>query len=165
MNTSESKKFKTNYKFYIFLISGITLVGNIGKEKGSIWWPLIGCYLITPFHIMGYTSFLLTTLLGIIAFQIFAKTWRRQIRDPPGLCKRFFIITICISLYISLWGAYIYFNLKITTKDGDKIKFRDAAGNFIKSPAFQEFSKNLKNLWIHLLEHGFGSTFQQLIER
>ena len=114
---------------------------------------------------MGYTSFLLTTLLGIIAFQIFAKTWRRQIRDPPGLCKRFFIITICISLYISLWGAYIYFNLKITTKDGDKIKFRDAAGNFIKSPAFQEFSKNLKNLWIHLLEHGFGSTFQQLIER
>jgi len=143
---------------------GITLVGNIGKEKGSFWWPFIGCYLMTPFHIMGRTSYLLTTIMGILAFQIFAKTWRRQVREPPGQCKRFFIILICFSLYLSLWSAYIYFNLKITTADGDKIKFRDAAENFIKSPAFQEFTQTLKNLWLHLLEHGFGSTFQQLIE-
>ena len=107
----------------------------------------------------------MTTLVGIIAFQIFAKTWRRQVREPPGFCKRLFILTICVSLWISLWGAYIYFNLKITTSDGDKIKFRDAVGNFIKSPAFQEFTKTLNNLWQHLLQHGFGSTFQQLIER
>ena len=37
-------------------------------------------------------------------------------------------------------------------------------GNFINSPAFQEFQNNLKSLWTHLLEHGFSSTFQQLIE-
>lgn len=143
---------------------GITLVGNIGKEKGSIWWPLLGCYIITPFHIMGYTTYLLTTILGIVAFNMYSKSWRRQVDPPVGLCKRFFIIIICISLYTSLWGAYIYFNLKITTKDGDRIKFRDAAENFIKSPAFQEFQQTLKHLGLHLMEHGFASTFQQLIE-
>lgn len=143
---------------------GVTLVGNIGKERGSIWWPLLGCYLMTPFHLYGYTSYIYTTIAGIIAFNMFAKQWRRQIRDPHPVCTRFLIITLCFGLYVSLWGSYAYFNLKITTKDGDRIKFRDAVGNFINSPAFQEFQKNLKSLWTHLLEHGFSSTFQQLIE-
>ena len=40
---------------------------------------------MTPFHIMGVTSYLLTTIMGILAFQIFAKTWRRQVREPPGI--------------------------------------------------------------------------------
>ena len=43
-------------------------------------------------------------------------------------------------------------------------RFRDAAGNFLKSPAVQEFSKNLYALYEHALEHGFWSTFQQLID-
>jgi len=143
---------------------GITLVGNIGKERGSIWWPLLGCFIMTPFHIFGYSSFVFTTISGIIAFNMFAKKWRRQIREPHSMCKRFLIITICFSIYISLWGSYAYFNLKITTKEGDKIKFRDAVGNFINSPAFQEFQQNLHSLWTHLLEHGFSATFQELIE-
>lgn len=54
--------------------------------------------------------------------------------------------------------------MKIVTKDGDKIKFRDAAENFLKSPAFQEFQETFKHLFKHLFEFGFQSTFQQLIE-
>ena len=119
---------------------------------------------MTPFHILGISTYLMTTIVGIFAFQWLSKSWRRQVRDPPNMCKRFFIISICFALYLSLWGAYMYFNLKIVTQDGDKIKFRDAVENFIKSPAFQEFTETLKHLWKHLLDHGFTSTFQQLIE-
>ena len=119
---------------------------------------------MTPFHLFGYSSFVFTTIVGIIAFNMFSKQWRRQIREPHSVCKRFLIITICFTLYVSLWGSYAYFNLKITTKDGDRVKFRDAVGNFINSPAFQEFQQNLHSLWKHLLEHGFTSTFEQLVE-
>lgn len=54
--------------------------------------------------------------------------------------------------------------MKIIVNDGDEIKFRDALGNFLKSPAVQEFSKNIQSLFNHGLEHGFWSTFQQLVE-
>lgn len=143
---------------------GIWLVGNIGREKGSIRWPLLGCYLTTPFHIMGYTSYLWTTVLGIIAFLYKAKQWKRTVREQLPLGKRLLILLLCGSLYASLWGSYLYFNCRIVTKDGDRVKLRDAARNFLKSPAVQEFARNLNNLWHHALAHGFWSTMQQLIE-
>lgn len=67
-------------------------------------------------------------------------------------------------LYASLWGSYVYFNLKIVTQDGDEIRFRDAVGNFIKSPAFQEFANNLGILIEQLKHHGFGAAWKQFIE-
>ena len=41
------------------------------------------------------------------------------------------------SIYSSMWTGYVFFNLRFTTTDGDEIRFRDAVGNLIKSPAFQ----------------------------
>lgn len=143
---------------------GIYLVGNIGNHQGSLRWPLIGCYIMTPVHIMGYTSFVWTTIMGIIAFQMYSKSWRRQIRPPRSKCSQFFIVFICFNLYLSMWSCYIYFNLTIVTKEGEKIKFRDAVGNFLQSPAFQEFSKSAKHLWKHMLDHGFWSTLEELVE-
>ena len=35
---------------------------------------------------------------------------------------------------------------------------------FINSPTFQEFQQNLHSFWKHLLEHGFTSTFETLVE-
>ena len=79
---------------------GIFLVGNIGKQKGSFWWPLLGCYIMTPFHILNFTSYFYTTALGILAFQVFARSWRRQIREPNTRCKQFLIIIVCFSIYL-----------------------------------------------------------------
>ncbi len=162
---------------------GIWIVGNIGKQQGSIKWPLLGCYLTTGLHVFGYTTYIWTTLAGIIAFQMKSRSWRRTIREPLPFWKRVLILVLCsnelnltkvlirsniriisASIYASLWGCYIYFNLKIVTKDGDRIKFRDAAKNFLNSPAVQEFTKNVGKLWEHMLEFGFWSTMQQLIE-
>ena len=49
---------------------------------------------------------------------------------------RILILTLCGSLYISMWGSYLYFNAEVV-QNGDKIKLREAVGNFVKSPAFQ----------------------------
>jgi DnaJ family protein C protein 22 len=139
-------------------------VGNIGKERGSIWWPLLGCYLTAPFHVLGYSSYIWTTLCGMIGWQLKSKQWKRFVRDPNPNWKRILIVLMAFGLYLGLWSSYVYFNLKIVTKDGDKIKFRDAAENFLKSPAVHQFKDNLGHLWKHMWEHGFWSTMSQLIE-
>ena len=67
-------------------------------------------------------------------------------------------------LYTSLWISYVYFNMRIVTRDGDEIPVREAVGNFLKSPAFTQFRSNVAELWGHAWEHGFFSTLQQLID-
>ena len=74
------------------------------------------------------------------------------------------ILCTCCCLYTTLWGGYVFFNLRFTTTDGDEIRFREAVGNLMKSPAFQEFSKNVGALYSHCLEHGFWSAWGQLID-
>ena len=44
------------------------------------------------------------------------------------------MLTLCGALYLSMWSSYLYFNAEVV-HNGDKIKLRDAVGNFIKSPA------------------------------
>jgi DnaJ family protein C protein 22 len=58
----------------------------------------------------------------------------------------------------------MYFNMRIVTRAGDEVPFRDAVFNFVKSPAFQDFKANVGQLWDHGWEHGFWSTFQSLID-
>ena len=60
--------------------------------------------------------------------------------------------------------SYIYFNMRITTGDGDTIPVRDAIGNFLRSPAVQQFWANCGKLWEHGWKHGFYSTFQMAID-
>lgn len=63
-----------------------------------------------------------------------------------------------------MWCSYAYYNMHIVTKDGDVVKLRDAVSNFVRSPAFQQFSENSKLLYQHAMEHGFGSAWKRLIE-
>jgi hypothetical protein len=37
---------------------------------------------------------------------------------------------------VALWSSYFYYNAEVV-HNGDKIKMRDAVGNFLKSPAVQ----------------------------
>jgi len=104
------------------------------------------------------------TQAGIMFFNWKAKAWKRKIDKPKPFWKRFLVLFLCCSLYSSLWCSYIYFNLRITTKDGDEIRFRDAVGNFIKSPAFQQFSHNVADLYEHAKREGFASAWQKLID-
>ena len=52
-----------------------------------------------------------------------------------------------------MWTGYVFFNLRFTTTDGDEIRFRDAVGNLIKSPAFQG---------IRFIEHDFRCCLEKV---
>merc|ERR1712218_681694 len=48
--------------------------------------------------------------------------------------------------------------------NGDRIKLRDAVGNFVKSEAVQEFWRNLQQLYRHMQHHGWWATWSQLVD-
>ena len=123
---------------------GVWVVGNIGREKGAIYWPLFAAYLVSPLYMFYNYGFSVITLSSIIAFQWKAKKWRRTIETPAPFWSRMLVLVMCCALYSSLWSGYIFFNLRFTTTDGDEIRFRDAVGNLIRSPAFQGMCVNLE---------------------
>uniref|UniRef100_A0A0K2V1Q9 DnaJ homolog subfamily C member 22 n=2 Tax=Lepeophtheirus salmonis TaxID=72036 RepID=A0A0K2V1Q9_LEPSM len=143
----------------IFVAFGIWMVGNIGKEKGSIFPTLIACYIVVFF-----IPIFVMTLIGVIIFQIFSRNWRLPEEESKSRVKSTVVLIILGLIYLGLIFSFLYFNFTVMTAAGDEIKFRHAIKNFLKSPAVQEFSKNLRKLFQHMLEFGFFSTAQQLMD-
>jgi len=139
---------------------GVWVVGNIGGWKGSFKRPLLGCYLTLPAYLYGMNVVSWTTILGAYCFK---RQWRTPAKSSRTWYARILVLTLCGSLYISMWSSYLYFNAEVV-HNGDKIKLREAVTNFIKSPAVQEFSRNLHLLWQHMLQNGVWSTWSQLVE-
>jgi len=139
---------------------GIWVVGNIGRWKGSLSRPLLGCYLTLPAYLYGMNIVSWTTIIGAYCFK---REWRGMGRPSRAWYNRLLILILCGSLYMSLWTSYLYFNAEVV-HNGDKIKLRDAVGNFVKSEAVQEFWRNLRQLYAHMQHNGWWSTWSQLVE-
>ena len=112
---------------------GIWLVGNIGRWKGNISRPLIGCYLTLPAYLYGMNVVSWTTIIGAYCFR---REWRSMGKPSKPWYIRLLVLSLCSCLYLSMWGSYLYFNAEVV-HNGDKIKLREAVGNFVKSPAVQ----------------------------
>ena len=76
-----------------------------------------------------------TTILGAYCFR---REWRGMGKPSKPWYVRLLVLTLCGSLYLSMWGSYLYFNAEVV-HNGDKIKLRDAVGNFVKSQAGQVY--------------------------
>jgi len=103
-----------------------------------------------------------TTIIGAYMFR---RSWRVSPSSSAvwPWWRRLLVLSLCGLLYGGLWSSYLYHNAEVV-HNGDKIKLRDAVGNFMKSPAVQEFWRNLVLLWSHLQHNGFWSTWSQLLE-
>lgn len=139
---------------------GVWLVGNIGRWEGNLKGPLLGCYLTTPLYYFGINAGSLCTLAGAYCFR---RRWRKIEPDTSSACKSFAVLVVAGLVYSSMWGSYMYFNAEVN-HNGDRIKLRDAVGNFIKSPLVQEFQRNVRDHWNHMLEHGFMSAWTNLVD-
>merc|ERR1719195_2528104 len=73
------------------------------------------------------------------------------------------VLAACGARYLAMWSSYVYFNEEVV-HNGDRIKLRDAVGNFVKSEAVQEFWRNLQQLYRHMQHHGWWSTWSQLVD-
>ncbi|XP_013782612.1 dnaJ homolog subfamily C member 22-like [Limulus polyphemus] len=143
---------------------GIHLVGNIGREQGSFWWPLLGAYLTYPLYFWSLNSVFWTSLFSQCFFNWYSKKWRRKPLPRRHICKRLLVLTFCGALYISLWGSWLYFNCTVTDQSGDEIKCRDAAKNFFTSPMWQEFKSVMKDIYVFAQYNGWKEIWHQLIQ-
>merc|ERR1719367_2269474 len=53
---------------------GVWVVGNIGREKGGIGWPLLAAYLSSPLYIFYNFGFTVVTLSSVVAFHWLASS-------------------------------------------------------------------------------------------
>ena len=141
---------------------GIWLVGNVGRHEGSISPALIGSYVLSPVFLWYPNSVFFCSLTSYWSFQRWGLKWRKNRGPPKSLLKRMLIWIICIALYSSLWTSWLYFNCTID-KDGETIKCRDAAKNFLNSPFWKEFKVVMRDLWNYVQHHGISGVWEELI--
>ena len=72
-------------------------------------------------------------LSGAYAFK---REWRPMGRAGRAWYVRAAVLAACGALYLAMWSSYVYFNAEVV-HNGDRIKLRDAVGNFVKSEAVQ----------------------------
>lgn len=145
---------------------GVWSVGNIGHQRGSIWWPLLTAYvsLILTYVTDESTAFTLMILISSFAFDTFAKRWKPKQKHRPSFVRRFLIIGICCLIYGSLWGSYFYFNATVTDEDGEEIPIREAIHHFLKSPWWLDVKQCLNDVWTYAQVHGIWETWKQIVE-
>ncbi|RWS07939.1 dnaJ subfamily C member 22-like protein [Dinothrombium tinctorium] len=143
---------------------GVHTVGNVGRHKGSITYALLGAYLTAPLYFFSTNSVFWTSLLSTIIFNKYGKQWRRTPHPKSSLFKRSTILCFCAILYLSLWCSWFYFNCSLEDKNEQTIKCRDAAKNFLKSPAVQEFRQVFEELRQYVAIHGWGGLWKEIVE-
>nr|CAD7426619.1 unnamed protein product [Timema monikensis] len=161
-----------NWRFLIVLAPlacalGVWTVGNIGREQGTIWWPLVAAYATFPLYYYfedDTTAYSLMTFVSSLAFDTWSKKWRRTPPKKKSLAKRITTLTVCGVLYLSLWGSYFYFNTKLTDSEGEEIPVREAIHHFFTSPWWVDLKQSLHDTYVYAQHHGWVETWRQIID-
>ena len=108
---------------YFFLLPGVFLVSNIGNQKVSPKWPLLGACVSIPWLINDSESMALTALFSTVVAAK-KREWRVERLRFKGRCrlvKRILVLSVCASLYLSMWTSVLLLNVKVTSKDGTQV--------------------------------------------
>ncbi|XP_076342578.1 uncharacterized protein LOC143242866 [Tachypleus tridentatus] len=62
-------------------------VGNIGREQGSFWWPLLGAYLTYPLYFWDLNS------VFSVFFNWYSKKWQRKPLPRRSISKRLLVLS------------------------------------------------------------------------
>ncbi|XP_012279311.1 dnaJ homolog subfamily C member 22 [Orussus abietinus] len=146
---------------------GTWVVGNIGREQGSIWLPLLTAYCCYPtLYYIGDDSTWMGLMVTTTAFVFdsFSKEWRLRPRKKRSLPRRLAILLLASVIYLSLWGSYFYFNATITDSEGEEIKISEAVKHFLTSPIWLDLKTNLEEAWRQVRHQGFWATWAQLVD-
>ena len=127
---------------YYIVVLGYWYVGNIGRERGSIWIPLALTYAAYPtyYYISDESTwFSLLVVIAGLSFDTFSKEWRLQPKKKRSKLRRFTVFAVAALIYTSAWGSFFYFNAMITDDEGEPIKLTEAFKHLFTSPIWLEF--------------------------
>lgn len=144
--------------------SGVYLVGNVGRHKGTFSRALFGAYLSFPLYFIYDAPIIVTSFASLSFFNSTTKAWRRNTKPNKSLARRLAFLSCCGFIYLSLWSSWFYFNCTIVTEDEEPVKCRDAAKHFFKSPIWKEFVHVWGEIWNTLKKHGWREVWRSFIE-
>ncbi|XP_068215912.1 dnaJ homolog subfamily C member 22 isoform X1 [Palaemon carinicauda] len=139
-------------------------IGNIGREQGSLKSAMVGAFLVFPASLFYPPLANWSAVSSTLVFNQWGKKWRRTPYPRHSLCRRLMVLGLCTTIFLSLWFSFLYFNATVTDKTGERIKLRDAAENFLNSPMFLEFKKNMKQLYNDIMEDGWQNAWSNFVE-
>ncbi|XP_076286972.1 TM2 and DnaJ domain-containing protein wurst [Lasioglossum baleicum] len=142
-------------------------VGNIGRERGTIWFALVAAYLCYPtFSYIGDETIwmCLMTIASALSFDSFSKKWRLKPQQRESLVRRLFHLGLVAALFTSLLVSYFYFNAVVTDSEGEEIKLSEAIQHFLTSPIWLDLKACLEATWNQAVHQGFWATWAQLID-
>lgn len=142
--------------------SGIHLVGNVGRQKGSFKIALLSSYVSMPVYLFVNRGVLINTLVAYFLFELYGIQWRRTRERSKPLLIRVLYLTLAASLYISLWSSWIWFNCKYTDQEGEITKCRDMIRDFFDSPSWREMKQILRDIKIYVQVYGISSVLDEL---
>ncbi|KZC04778.1 PREDICTED: dnaJ homolog subfamily C member 22 [Dufourea novaeangliae] len=168
----EDEVFGINFRYLLLLTPlvialGVWMVGNIGREQGSIWFALVSAYLFYP--TLPYVGddrmwLFLMVVVSALSFDTFSKQWRLKPRKAKSFVRRTCTLTVAVVIYLSLIGSYLYFNAAITDSEGEEIKLSEAIQHFLTSPIWLDLKANLEATWSQAVHQGFWATWAQLVD-
>lgn len=97
--------------YKVFYYSGVWTVGNIGREQGTLKWPLLAAYAAYPVRYYIYDETVWFTLMVIassLAFDSFSKEWRRTrtkrnvVKSVHQICTKSNYSTLIFSRLLSI---------------------------------------------------------------
>ncbi|XP_011160116.1 dnaJ homolog subfamily C member 22 [Solenopsis invicta] len=161
-----------NFRHLLILIPavvalGVWVVGNIGREQGSIWAALVTAYLFYPtlYYIGDDTMWIfLMVVISSLAFDSFSKQWRLKPRKKRSFIRRMTYLSLAVMVLFAVIGSYLYFNAIITDSEGEEIKLSEAVQHFLTSPIWTEFKASLEATWNQARHQGFWATWAQLVD-
>ncbi|XP_018318722.1 dnaJ homolog subfamily C member 22 [Agrilus planipennis] len=161
-----------NWSFLHWLIPlgaalGVWVVGNIGREKGNIVWALVFAYVgyFLRWYIFDESVWCTCMVVfSALAFDQFSKDWRRTPRKKKPLYKRILVLCLCGSIYLSLWGSYLYFNGKVTDSNGDEIPISEAIHHLFTSPWWTDLKRSLYDTYQFAQHNGWYEVWKQIID-
>lgn len=139
-------------------------IGNIGHEQGQLKWAMIGAFITLPISLLHPPVANWSVICSSLLFNMNAKEWRRTPHPNTHFCKRTMVLTMSCLLMSSLWASALYFNATVTDKQGERIKLRDAAKNFLNSPMFLKFKENLRFIYNDAQENGWSIAWENFVE-
>ncbi|GAB6027072.1 hypothetical protein CHUAL_013798 [Chamberlinius hualienensis] len=148
------------------LTFGIWLIGNTGSIKGRFKPPLVSAAISYGLSYSNMPSNLTWCCLSAaIGFNSKSKEWMRTPKLKKTFLKRISVLLIGATIYLALIGLGLYFNAEITDKNGETVKFREAARNLIDSPLWEEFKDKLVMMYNYYQAYGWQNVYQDIIDQ
>lgn len=147
---------------------GTYMVSNVGRLKSSVHYAVIGAYvgefLFGVAHLACPEPNSLFASVVAMAFTTYGWEYdRRAHAAKQKKCSRRFATCLVIYLtFCSLVGSYFYFNATVVTQDGEKIKVREAVGNFFRSPHWAKAKQSFWQLYEEYQHEGWEGVRRRL---